>query len=426
MLDGIMDGDGMRIKCPTCMEELDAPEGVVEGQHIYCTSCGTKFSYSAGMGENGEGRSSSYLIIKCRECGAKIVVGDDIQEGQHVRCPFCEMKFSYSAAEERAGEEKKDKLVKCPLCGEIIVVDDDIAIGQHVQCPYCDRKFSYIEKDAEIAKHLKIAKGPKSAFGKIDLDLKERKEVVRIKAKYEDKTRHREWKRKVITRGIAFAGGVLALATSVVAYFAYQTAINTRIEIRNALAQYISDNSKVLQDKHSQYAKSIRECRDELWKHRDDAGLSYQLRSKIQLFESVQNEIDEVINAFSDVAPRLDSMNTTELKVAQAELAIQMKSVIIRIDRIGFSPPVIPPPPPSTRPPNNPPAVTPSCPPHLPHPPKPGVIDQACIDALIEKLKRTGYSFDPALLKQYDLPTQKEILEEMLDDVKRRKEKKGE
>ena len=56
----------------------------------------------------------------------------------------------------------------------------------------------------EISKQLKIVKNQKSSLGKIDLDLSEKKEVVRIKAKYEDKARHREWKRTTITRVIAF------------------------------------------------------------------------------------------------------------------------------------------------------------------------------------------------------------------------------
>ncbi len=452
-----------------CGEELNVQDGVVEGQHVHCSSCKTKFSYSESMKKGDAGEAPAYLIIRCRECGQKIVVRDGVQEGQHVRCPFCDKKFSYSAEVENEEEEKHDKLVKCASCGEIIVVDECIEIGQHILCPYCDKKFSYIERDSEISRQLKIVKNAKSSLGKIDLDLSERKEVVRIKAKYEDKARHREWKRTTITRTIAFAGVFLALVACIIAYFVYHAAINTRIEIRNALALYISENSKVLSDKHSQYSMSIRECRNEIWKSRDDEDRTYKYRREILRFESAQREIDAIIHAFANVAPRLDSMNTTELKVAQAGLAMQMQSLIARINKIGFSPPVFSATPKVFEESGNEPAIETSVKREqetvaqtkvadaLPkpetvvehpisatvNPSQPqGVsantqevvpveapcnrdeIDQSCIDALIAELKRANYSFDPESLKQYNLPMQKMLLEEMLEDVKMLKKKK--
>lgn len=459
----------MRIKCPMCGEELNVPDGVVEGQHVYCSSCKTKFSYSESMKEGGGAEPPAYQIIKCKECGQKIVVGDGIQEGQHVRCPFCDKKFSYSAEVEKEEEEKHDKLVKCASCGEIIVVDESIEIGQHILCPYCDKKFSYVEKDSEISKQLKIVKNQKSSLGKIDLDLSEKKEVVRIKAKYEDKARHREWKRTTITRVIAFTGVFLALVACVVAYFVYHAAINTRIEVRNALALYISENSKVLSDKHSQYSMSIRECRNGIWQCRDDEDRSYKYRREILRFESAQREIDAIINAFAEVAPRLDSMSTTELKVSQAGLAMQMQSLIARINKIGFSPPVFPAtskifeelkkepaaevsakvvqdsvaqtkvadtlpksetvveqPVAITVTPSQAQGIAPNAEETTPVETTRNrdEIDPSRIDALIAELKRANYSFDPESLKQYNLPMQKMLLEEMLEDVKMLKRKK--
>jgi formylmethanofuran dehydrogenase subunit E len=34
-----------RIICPKCKEEYELPSSVVQGQHLLCTLCNTKFSY---------------------------------------------------------------------------------------------------------------------------------------------------------------------------------------------------------------------------------------------------------------------------------------------------------------------------------------------------------------------------------------------
>ena len=36
----------MKIRCYGCGRTLDVPDDIVEGQHVKCMHCGTKFAYS--------------------------------------------------------------------------------------------------------------------------------------------------------------------------------------------------------------------------------------------------------------------------------------------------------------------------------------------------------------------------------------------
>jgi len=407
--------------------------------------------------------------VRCLGCGETVSSETDLVVGQHVRCPLCNAKFAYLPELRVTCPEdaREPMLVTCQHCGKTVVVDDDLNVGQHVLCPYCEKKFAYLKGGAEgplvkagegegartvcgkKAKKLGVL-SRKMRLRKEGLRPGEKKEIVLIKARFEEKARKREWERMLMTRLAACALFAVALIGAVVVYFVYQSAIDTRLVVRNALARYMSDNSHVLRECHSQYDASVRKCRNFLWKHRDEDEFARLLRARIVRFQGVQSEIEDVLQSIGDVAPRLDSMSVEELKVAQAGLTMQINSLGVHMRSIGLDVPMFV----ASRPPCEPKKdVRPAAEPVRSHAEKPMVhlaesrpktgmpsggevsrnppaaqdkeLSQADIDMLVRRLKDLKYGFDPQALKRYGLQEQKLILDEMLDDAMMLQKKTG-
>lgn len=94
------------IVCPCCGEQLEAPVNIQIGQHVICPYCEKKFSYRCEESPTAESpadnsckeefASNDNIVTSCPQCGELLKVSRTIVEGQHIKCPNCSSRFAYS------------------------------------------------------------------------------------------------------------------------------------------------------------------------------------------------------------------------------------------------------------------------------------------------------------------------------------------
>lgn len=360
------------------------------------------------------------------------------------------------------GDGEKDDVIitACSLCGKIIAVDVDLAVGQHVLCPYCGKKFSWSENASVQEQHTenesqrrekgeraredwRIGEAPKEDLrSRQRLAKPDKGRIASILSRYEEKLRNREWVRSTITHALVVVGLLVAATVAFSLFFHYRIEIDTRLELRNGLAEFIRSNHQMLTDRYSQYSASVRNLRNEMWYSRGDRTTMDRLRVQVSRLLKVQSAIDAVERDFSEVAPRLDEMSIEEIKSTQDRLSRCVRALTMRFERFEADPlgsgekaqmfshvslrydvPQS-----GTRSEAMPQRNTDrkdwsSAVQNVRLLSKTGSEArlQAQIDAIIAKLKNANYSFDIKLLDEMNLEDRLAVLSEMLYDVEKQK-----
>ena len=401
------------------------------------------------------------MKIRCYGCGRILDVPDDIVEGQHVKCSHCNTKFAYSLRSacaipdmETMSVRRDDMLIKCQRCGKKIVVNDDLVAGQHVWCPYCDGKFAYQKDDvATNDKEAGIGDGSVAAervgnhgHGE-SCTAKDEMRCVKGR-RGPDRPKRRIWNLKIfaLSQFIAF---LMTLAVFLM-YVVHEIDEGKTCDLRNNLAVYISVNSHMLCVRSLAVSRMLRDCGISLEKTSAHGGDVRLLSARMATFQKALSEVERVQKTFADISSRLDSLDAGELKTAREELVQQVGNPAIwRND------------------------VSPVFDLLLPESPKPPArksdilaqrqdqsevkkqyqdvplaevkpvktvqsqsmtdalhtVNMRCeptlenvVERLIVRLKKAKYSFDEQAIRKFDLGTQKTVLEEMwYDHIKRTK-----
>lgn len=473
-----------QILCRECGRLIEVPSSIVEGQNVRCAYCSRKFPFSEAScvkpHVEGEDEDRATMAIKCAGCRRMIAVPPDVKIGQHILCPHCSTKFSFSLGAtmhiptiDLSFLSKASLTIKCEVCGEYIEVDDNIVIGQHVLCPFCNQKFSYSGEKPESEAPSEEPESESKASEEPKKDVKkggkeEKKSKIRsLAARYHEKAKDRDWVKSIITRTLVVTGAmVLAIVLSVL-YVLYHAEIDTRIELRNGLAEFIRSNHQMMTDRHKQYSALIRNIRNDMWMARGDNARMNRLRRDVSELQCIQGAIDDLENEFAAVAPRLDAMSVDGIKSTQAGLSSRVSKLIAVFREFdlreskGEQFPELQPQPaeencssrelsvqlPCAQPPRQ--ESAPGTPrPAVAEPPRTVVVEkpqpakprlqqserprvdpsqrlQSQIDRLVKQLKEANYPVDMNLLKGMSLEQQKEVLGEMLYDVKMLKGRNG-
>ena len=340
-----------QIICRECKRLIEVPSSIVEGQNVRCAYCFKKFAFSetSCVKENVDGRPEDVntMAIRCSECRRMVLVPPTVKEGQYVLCPHCSTKFCFKFGAtmqipsiDLSFLRKGSLTIKCDLCKEYIVVDDNIVVGQHVLCPFCKRKFSYRGEDMEPKPHAekKVVDGKTSKKTEDEKKGTKKKKMGRIASQYRGKIADREWVKSTITRSLAVAGAFAFAVVLAVLYVQYHAEIDTRIELRNTLAEFIRSNHQMLQDRYSQYSLAIRNCRNDMWNSRGKSEEMRLLRERVDSLLRVQSAIDEVERMFASVAPRLDEMDVGEIKKTQQDLSVRISRISSRFENTEVDP----------------------------------------------------------------------------------------
>lgn len=479
-----------QILCRECGRLIEVPSSIVEGQNVRCAYCSRKFPFSEASCVKpyveGEDEDRATMAIRCAGCRRMIAVPPDVKIGQHILCPHCSTKFSFSLGAtmhiptiDLSFLSRASLTIKCEVCGEYIEVDDKIVIGQHVLCPFCNKKFSYsgerLDPEASAEKS-ELSKSPEELKKIAKLEIKnekpetkkEKKSKIRsLAARYHEKAKDREWVKSIITRTLAVTGAVaLAIVLSVL-YVLYHAEIDTRIELRNGLAEFIRSNHQMMTDRHKQYSALIRNVRNDMWAARGDKAKMNRLRRDVTELQCIQGAIDDLEKEFAKVAPQLDSMSIDSIKSTQADLSSRVSKLVavfrecdLRESRGEEFPESLPQPTEGNCPPRGSIVQLPQAQPPrqeiAPETPRPAGVEprhsivaekpqfarpqlqrserpradhskllQSQIDRMVKQLKDANYPFDLNLLKGMSLEQQKEVLGEMLYDVKMLQGKNG-
>ena len=278
---------------------------------------------------------------------------------------------------------------------------------------------------------------------------KEKKSKIRsLAARYHEKAKDRDWVKSIITRTLVFTGAVVLAIVLAVLYVLYHAEIDTRIELRNGLAEFIRSNHQMMTDRHKQYSALIRNVRNEMWTARGDNERMNRLRRDVSELQCIQGAIDDLEKEFAEVAPRLDAMSVDGIKGTQANLSSRVSKLVavfrefdMRESKGEEFPESQPQPLRQERAPETPRSTVAEPQRNIgvekPQPAKRQLrqserpradhsqLLQSQIDRMVKQLKDANYSFDLNLLKGMSLEQQKEVLGEMLYDVKMLKGKNG-
>ena len=243
--------------------------------------------------------------------------------------------------------------------------------------------------------------------------------------------------------------GAVALAIVLsVLYVLYHAEIDTRIELRNGLAEFIRSNHQMMTDRHKQYSALIRNVRNDMWVARGDKARMNRLRRDVSELQCILGAIDDLEKEFAKVAPQLDAMSIDSIKSTQADLSSRVSKLVAVFREFDlreskgeeFSESLPQPPRQGSAPEKPRPAgaeprhsIVAEKPqfarPQLQRSERPmadhSKLLQSQIDRMVKQLKDANYSFDLNLLKGMSLEQQKEVLGEMLYDVKMLKGKGG-
>ena len=473
-----------QILCRECGRLIEVPSSIVEGQNVRCAYCSRKFPFSEASCVKpyveGEDEDRATMAIRCAGCRRMIAVPPDVKIGQHILCPHCSTKFSFSLGAtmhiptiDLSFLSRASLTIKCEVCGEYIEVDDKIVIGQHVLCPFCNKKFSYSGEKSEheppsneSESVSKPSEGPKK--DEEEEAKEEKKSKIRsLAARYHEKAKDRDWVKSIITRTLVFTGAVVLAIVLAVLYVLYHAEIDTRIELRNGLAEFIRSNHQMMTDRHKQYSALIRNVRNEMWTARGDNARMNRLRRDVSELQCIQGAIDDLEKELAKVAPQLDAMSVDGIKGTQANLSSRVSKLVavfrefdMRESKGEEFPESQPLPAEGDCPSRESIVQSPHAQPlrqeRAPETPRSTVAEpqrnigvekpqpakrqlqqserprvdhsqllQSQIDRMVKQLKDANYPFDLNLLKGMSLEQQKEVLGEMLYDVKMLKGKNG-
>lgn len=281
------------------------------------------------------------MKIRCYGCGRTLDVPDDIVEGQHVKCMHCGTKFAYSLRSacaiselETISDRCDDMLIKCQHCGKKIVVNADLVAGQHVWCPYCDSKFTYL-KDGVAPNDKESSAGEGSAAeervegdgqGKSNAVRKDER-CVKGRRRPPDRTIRKIWGLKVVVLSQAIAS-LMTLAVFLM-YVIHKIDEGKTCELRNNLAVYISVNSHMLCVRTLAVSRILRDCGVSLEKTTANGGDVRLLNARIATYQKALSEVEEVQKDFADISGRLDVLGAEELKAARQELMKKVENPAI-------------------------------------------------------------------------------------------------
>jgi len=147
----------MRIQCPSCFIEVEAP-GARVGDHGQCASCGVGFVVPQAATNRIELLEAGDLPISeivCPVCATCVKVNPE-NLGKKGRCERCHSKFIVPETPDgvveiiERGRVPISKL-NCPVCSTVVRVSW-VNLGKKGRCENCHSKFIVPEKKGEEIK----------------------------------------------------------------------------------------------------------------------------------------------------------------------------------------------------------------------------------------------------------------------------------
>ena len=311
------------IACPVCNTAMVPTDPLNAGQRVLCPFCGNKFLYGSLIEKVVRFR------LRCPYCNNIVETEKELCPGQKLYCDSCGNKFWY--LDDPTSE--KHISVKCEHCGKEVEVSGEVQKGQHILCPHCNSKFSY-QMPENWRVDVMVVKSSENASmrPKITESGASKSKVKFIAKLMDENNRHREWKRMLTTRAVFWALTFFLLLAASLAYSIYKSAIDSRLEMRNAIVRYINDNRPLLHDFEDKYSERKTKASNEMWRWRGDPEKKSHYYARVLRYRDIQNEVYNVLQSFNDVASKIDYMNLSELRASQSEMSALMKDLLARVE----------------------------------------------------------------------------------------------